>query len=62
MLFAEWLDMHILKLASHAPFIFTIAKLLRPIFKCTLRNSAGAGWTEAIGRQAFVCSYAFLST
>jgi hypothetical protein len=34
LLFAEWLDTHILEQVSHAQFVFTIPKLLRPIFKC----------------------------
>jgi hypothetical protein len=33
LLFAEWLDTHILEQVSHAQFVFTIPKLLRPIFK-----------------------------
>jgi hypothetical protein len=33
LLFAEWLDSHILEQVSHAQFVFTIPKLLRPIFK-----------------------------
>jgi hypothetical protein len=33
LLFAEWLDAHILEKVSHAQFVFTIPKLLRPIFK-----------------------------
>jgi hypothetical protein len=33
LLFAEWLDTHILAEVSHAQFVFTIPKLLRPIFK-----------------------------
>jgi hypothetical protein len=33
LLFAEWLDTHILQQVSHAQFVFTIPKLLRPIFK-----------------------------
>ena len=33
LLFAEWLDMHILEQVSHAQYVFTIPKLLRPIFK-----------------------------
>ena len=33
LLFAEWLDTHILAEVHHAQFVFTIPKLLRPIFK-----------------------------
>jgi hypothetical protein len=33
LLFAEWLDTHILEQVSHAQYIFAIPKLLRPIFK-----------------------------
>jgi hypothetical protein len=33
LLFAEWLDTHILEQVSHAQYVFTIPKLLRPIFK-----------------------------
>jgi len=33
LLFAEWLDTHILEPVSHAQYVFTIPKLLRPIFK-----------------------------
>jgi hypothetical protein len=33
LLFAEWLDTHILEQVSHAQFVFTIPKLLRPIFR-----------------------------
>ncbi len=33
LLFAEWLDTHILEQVSHTQFVFTIPKLLRPIFK-----------------------------
>ena len=33
LLFAEWLDGHILETVSHAQYVFTIPKLLRPIFK-----------------------------
>ena len=33
LLFAEWLDTHILETVSHTQFVFTIPKLLRPIFK-----------------------------
>ena len=33
LLFAEWLDTRILEQVSHAQFVFTIPKLLRPIFK-----------------------------
>jgi hypothetical protein len=33
LLFAQWLDTHILEQVSHAQFVFTIPKLLRPIFK-----------------------------
>jgi hypothetical protein len=33
LLFAEWLDTHILEQVGHLQFVFTIPKLLRPIFK-----------------------------
>ena len=33
LLFAEWLDRHILEQVSHDQYVFTIPKLLRPIFK-----------------------------
>jgi len=33
LLFAEWLDTRILEPVSHAQYVFTIPKLLRPIFK-----------------------------
>jgi hypothetical protein len=33
LLFAEWLDTHILEPVSHAQYVFTIPKLLRQIFK-----------------------------
>ncbi len=33
LLFAEWLDTHILHEVSHNQYVFTIPKLLRPIFK-----------------------------
>jgi hypothetical protein len=33
LLFAEWLDTYILEPVSHAQFVFTVPKLLRPIFK-----------------------------
>ena len=33
LLFAEWLDTHILEQVSHAQYVFTIPKLLRSIFK-----------------------------
>jgi hypothetical protein len=38
LLFAEWLDGHILEQVSHAQFVFTIPKLLRPIFKFHRRD------------------------
>ena len=34
LLFAEWLDTHILEQVSNAQYVLTIPKLLRPIFKC----------------------------
>ena len=33
LLFAEWLNTHILEPVSHAQYVFTIPKFLRPIFK-----------------------------
>jgi hypothetical protein len=33
LLFAEWLDTHILEQVSHAQYVFTIPKLLRAVFK-----------------------------
>jgi hypothetical protein len=33
LLFAEWLDTHILEQVSHTQYVFTIPKLLRPIFE-----------------------------
>ena len=33
LLFAEWLDGHILEQVGHAQYVFTIPKLLHPIFK-----------------------------
>jgi Transposase zinc-binding domain/Putative transposase len=33
LLFAEWLDVHLLEEVSHNQYVFTIPKLLRPIFK-----------------------------
>jgi len=33
LLFAEWLDDHVLEEVSHNQYVFTIPKLLRPIFK-----------------------------
>jgi hypothetical protein len=38
LLFAEWLDSHILEQVSHAQFVFTIPKLLRPIFRFHRRD------------------------
>ena len=38
LLFAEWLDRHILEQVSHAQYVFTIPKLLRPIFKYHRRD------------------------
>jgi hypothetical protein len=38
LLFAEWLDTHILEQVSHAQYVFTIPKLLRPIFKYHRRD------------------------
>jgi hypothetical protein len=38
LLFAEWLDGHILEQVSHAQYVFTIPKLLRPIFKYHRRD------------------------
>ena len=36
--FAEWLDTHTLEQVSHAQFVFTTPKLLRPIFKSHPRD------------------------
>jgi hypothetical protein len=33
LLFAEWLDDHVLEEVSHSQYVFTIPKLLRPVFK-----------------------------
>lgn len=38
LLFAEWLDTYILQQVSHAQYVFTIPKLLRPIFKYRPRD------------------------
>jgi hypothetical protein len=49
LLLAEWLDTHILEPVSHAQYVFTIPRLLRPFFKFRCRE---VGLLRKSARQA----------